>query len=112
MELNYIDVGRRIRNERKLQKLTQEKLAEQIGISVTHMSHIETADTKLSLSVLVQLANALNVSTDFLLCGNIALSKQIYQNSIADILNACDENQIRIIADMIKALKESLDNRN
>lgn len=65
--MNYIEIGQRIRKYRKQQNLSQEELAEKIGISTTHMSHIETGSTKLSLSVLVDLAKNLNVKTDWLL---------------------------------------------
>ncbi|MCQ2790194.1 MAG: helix-turn-helix domain-containing protein [bacterium] len=65
--MNYIEIGQRIRKYRKQQNLSQEELAEKIGISTTHMSHIETGSTKLSLPVLVDLAKNLNVKTDWLL---------------------------------------------
>lgn len=51
--------------------MSQEQLAECVGISVTHMSHIETGNTKLSLPVLVSIADALNVSTDTLIHDNL-----------------------------------------
>ncbi|MFR8230101.1 MAG: helix-turn-helix domain-containing protein [Anaeromassilibacillus sp.] len=38
-------MGQRIRKYRKAQGLSQEQLAEQIGISATHMGHIETGNT-------------------------------------------------------------------
>lgn len=65
--MNYAEIGQRIRKYRKQQNLSQEQLAEKIGISTTHMSHIETGSTKLSLPVLVDLAVNLKVKTDCLL---------------------------------------------
>lgn len=65
--MNYVEIGQRIRKYRKQQNLSQEELAEKIGISTTHMSHIETGSTKLSLPVLVDLAVNLKVKTDSLL---------------------------------------------
>lgn len=65
--MNYVEIGQRIRKYRKQQNLSQEQLAEKIGISTTHMSHIETGSTKLSLPVLVDLATTLKVKTDSLL---------------------------------------------
>lgn len=59
MEINYKDIGIRIKQERFNQNITQEKLAEISGISVTHMSNIENTNTKLSLPVLVNIANAI-----------------------------------------------------
>lgn len=62
--MDYYKIGQRIRKYRKAQSLSQEQLAEMTGISVTHMSHIETGNTKLSLPVLVNLAEILGVQTD------------------------------------------------
>ena len=65
--MNYKEIGQRIRKYRKQMNLSQEELAEKIGISTTHMSHIETGSTKLSLPVLVELAENLKVKTHYLL---------------------------------------------
>lgn len=62
--MNYYEMGQRIRKYRKASNLSQEQLAENIRISVTHMSHIETGHTKLSLPVLVKIAETLSVQTD------------------------------------------------
>ena len=51
--MDYYEIGQRIRKNRRALGLSQEELAEKIGISSTHMSHIETGNTKLSLPVLV-----------------------------------------------------------
>ena len=65
--IDYYEIGQRVRKFRKAYGLSQEELAEKIGISTTHMSHIETGNTKLSLQVLVDLSLALEVKTDELL---------------------------------------------
>lgn len=109
MEINYLDIGKRIRQQRKKQGLSQEQLAERAGLSIPHMSHIETANTKLSLPALVSVANALGVSVDTLLCDTTVNAKPIYINEIAEILAQSSEAQIRIITDVVKTLKQSLD---
>ena len=50
--MDYYKTVQRVRNIRNAHSLSQEELAERIGISTTHMSHIETGNTKLSLPVL------------------------------------------------------------
>lgn len=50
-------------------KLSQEQLAKQIGISVPHMSNIENGKAKFSLQVLVDLADALEITLCMLLYG-------------------------------------------
>ena len=59
--MKYFDIGQRIRRYRKACGLSQEALAQKVGISVTHMSHIETGNTKLSLPVLAKIAEELSV---------------------------------------------------
>ena len=54
--MDYYAIGQRIRKFRKAQNLSQEALAEQANISTTHMSHIETGNTKLSLTDIVRAA--------------------------------------------------------
>ena len=38
--MDYYKIGQRVRAFRRAQDLSQEALAERVGISVTHMSHI------------------------------------------------------------------------
>lgn len=44
--MDYYEIGQRIRRFRKARGFSQEELAEKADISVTHMSHIETGNTK------------------------------------------------------------------
>ncbi|HCB65956.1 MAG TPA: XRE family transcriptional regulator, partial [Ruminococcaceae bacterium] len=39
--MDYYQIGQRIRKYRKAQGISQEQLAERVGVLVTHMSHIE-----------------------------------------------------------------------
>ena len=73
--MDYAAIGKRIRAQRKRLNLSQEELAEMVNISTVHMSHIETGYTKLSLPVLVDLACALGVRTDYLIFDRDALGK-------------------------------------
>lgn len=67
--MRYFEIGQRVRRYRKACGLSQKALAlaGRVGISVTHMSHIETGNTKLSLPVLTKIAEELSVSVDTLL---------------------------------------------
>jgi len=107
--MNYYEIGQRIRKARRSRGLSQEQLAEQIGISTTHMSHIETGNTKLSLPVLVDLAAKLDVRVDYLLCHDSPLERNIHTDAILQILDSCNIQQLRIIEDVLKATKSSLD---
>lgn len=107
--MNYYDIGQRIRKFRRAYNLSQEQLAEQIGISTTHMSHIETGNTKLSLPVLVAIAKVLNVQTDELLYDTPQITKTILKNEIATVLDSCTIHDMYILLDTMKAIKISLE---
>ena len=72
------------------------------------MSNIETGTTHVSLTTIVAIANALQVTVDDLLCDSVVHCKEPFQNEIAALLNSCDEYEIRIIRDTVNALLESL----
>ena len=108
MELDYKAIGKRIKIARIKADLTQERLAEMVEISPTHMSNIETGTTRVSLTAIVSLANALSVTVDDLLCDSVVKSKVQFEKDIAGILADCDEYEIRMVKDMAQALKETL----
>ena len=106
--MDYYAIGQRIRRIRKARGLSQEKLAEQVGISTTHMSHIETANTKMSLSTFAEIALTLEVQTDELLYDSSLKGRHTSIAHITEILDDCNSIQVRIIEDIVKATKESL----
>ena len=107
--MDYYAIGQRIRKNRKAQGLSQETLAEQVGISVTHMSHIETGNTKLSLPVLVDLATVLDVRTDDLLYDGVSAERSVAIDEIIQILDTCTAPQLKIIRNILKTTKISLE---
>ncbi len=59
-------LGDRIRNIRKMKNIKQERLAELIDKTTEHVSFIERGERSPSFEVLVDIANALNVSLSYL----------------------------------------------
>ena len=109
--MDYYAIGQKIRKIRKARGLSQEGLAEKVGISTTHMSHIETGNTKMSLPTFVEIAAALEVRTDEILYEDRAESRSASIAYITELLDNCTTQQVRIIEDIVKAAKESL-NKN
>lgn len=108
MQIDYLDIGSRIREERIKQKISQEKLAEMVDVGTTHISHIETGNTKMSIKIFIAIINALNLSSDELLRNHIRKAKHIFEGELFDIIQDCTDEEARIIADTVKALKVSL----
>jgi transcriptional regulator with XRE-family HTH domain len=83
--IDYKDVGSQIRAARLNRKMTQEKLADAVGVGVTHISHIETGNSIPSLQVFVDILNALDCSADQLLCLEAAQAEPQFNEWINNI---------------------------
>ena len=89
MSINYQIIGKRIREIRKREKISQEKLAERSELSTQYISQIETAARRASLTSLVNIAGALNVGIEELLYGNIPIRPSECQKETAQIFRDC-----------------------
>ena len=107
--MDYYAIGQRVRKFRTSQHLSQEQLAEPVNISTTHMSHIETGNTKLSLQVFCDLASALHVSADDLLFDGRPSGKAVCTQEIANLLSRCSPSQAQVLKDLLFAAKQSMD---
>ncbi len=69
--MKYDLLGEKIREARKAKGYTLEQLAEILDVSTTFIGQIERAKGIPSLDTLVKIANALDISTDSLLFGEL-----------------------------------------
>ena len=108
--MDYYKIGMRIRAIRRAKRLSQERLAEMVDISVVHMSHIETGNTKMSLAVLVAIAQALDVSTDSILFDGLENIREAFENTPAELAEDILKNGIRLSGGgaLLEGLRERL----
>ena len=102
-------IDMRIRRYRKELGLTQQVLAERSDQEPSNISHIERGATKLSLPTIVNIANALGVSVDTLLCDSVTASVDVYLREIDVMLAGCSHQELKIITATIRSLKEALE---
>ena len=68
-----MSLGERTKQRRQVLKITQQKLAQSVGMTPQHISAIEQGKWAPSLTLLPKLAEELGVTTDYLLCGKESL---------------------------------------
>lgn len=107
--IDYDAIGLRIKIARLKAKKTQEALASETGLSPTHISNIETGNTKLSLPAIIAIANALTVSVDELLCDNVVHSVHVFQKEAQELLSGCSPSETRILLDVLRSTKRALE---
>jgi transcriptional regulator with XRE-family HTH domain len=88
--------------------VTQEQLAESVGVGVTHISHLETGSGTVSLKVFLAIVNYLECSADEILCKEINAARPIVDNWLAELVADCDPTEVKIIADTVATLKKTL----
>lgn len=103
-EINYEKLGLRIKAVRQSRNLTQDNLAEMVNCNTSHISNVENAHTKVSLNVLLAIANALNTSIDYLLSEQYENSSLALDNEVLRALRTCDSEKKEKILKMIEIL--------
>ena len=66
-QIDYTNVGKRMKTLRKQAGYTQEQIADALDVTVAFISNIENDRVKMNLRVLFYYAKLLNVSIDYLL---------------------------------------------
>ncbi|MBS7007791.1 helix-turn-helix domain-containing protein [Anaerostipes sp.] len=112
MKINYEALGRKIKEVRRKQNMTQEYLAEKVDLSISHISNIETAKTKVSLPTLVEISNALGVSVDYLLMDSyksLEMREDIFVKELDTVIENCGPRDKKIVLEISKKLAELLE---
>lgn len=102
--IDYTEIGKRIRAERRKQDLTQEKLAEMAGISESFMGHIERGGRTLSIETLAKLSDALNLSMEYIVCGEYNYQPDMLPADIHEALNQMSDSQRKVFLGIMKTL--------
>lgn len=103
-EINYALLGIKIKEIRQNRGLTQDSLAELVGCNTSHISNVENNHTKVSLNVLLAIANALDTSIDYLLSEQYGNSALALDNAILRALADCDNLKKEKILKIIEIL--------
>ena len=86
------EIGKNIQKFRKLNKITQEKLAEMVGVEINSISSIETGKYFPSPENLVKIASSLNVSLADLFTFKKELSNTEYIQEINNYIALLKNN--------------------
>ena len=106
--MNKAEIGAHIREARLSQKLTQEQLADKLGIGTTYISDIERGAKSPSFSLFINIINVLNVSADFILRGEIESGKRFVYNDIGAKLDKLNPKQRLAVSELIDLYIKSL----
>ncbi len=107
--IDYALLGRRIREYRNRNNLTQEQLAEKLGITVTHLSHIETNNAKISLQTLYRAAQIFDVTINDIIYDDKDVNGI---GSITESLKGCNDRQLKIMKETLWTMKKVMNDED
>lgn len=72
MDITLQEVGKRLYERRKQLHMTQEELAEQVGITAQTISTAELGKKAMRADTIIRVCGALDISADYLLFGHVS----------------------------------------
>lgn len=98
-------LGARIKELRKIKKLTQEQVAEMVDIDPKHLSRIEVGGSYPSIDTLEKLAVALKFEVmDFFDFEHRVKDKKQLIESIGRLLKEAHQEQLRVILKVVRVI--------
>lgn len=101
MEIDYKGIGSRIRERRNYIGYSQEELAFECDLSVTYISQVENGKKSISLYALLQIADAIDCTLDWLVFGSDSLYTGFSEHNIDLPIDSCSPAERQYIYDML-----------
>jgi len=108
--MDKVILGKRIREQRELKKLKQEKFAEMVGISNIHLSEIERGKKTPSMEAFIRIVNALDVPADVFLRYEVKGAKAYLLNDITEKMQDLTPAQLKMIVELFNVAIDNFAN--
>ena len=105
MDKQVSEIGARIRQLRKDKGLSQQDCAEQLDISVPHLSDIENGKTNFGIDILARITEVFQVSADWLLQTDTPELTGLRNAEISEILADCSPAEYHVLLRTLQEMK-------
>ncbi|MVX64885.1 helix-turn-helix domain-containing protein [Clostridium chromiireducens] len=105
-EINYVEMGKRIKLEREKNNMTRDSLAEAVEISAIYLSQLERSERNGSLSVICKIASVLNVSLDYLIYGNDSI--EVNKDDVIRKINNLNKRELQVVDSILTTIIPNL----
>lgn len=102
--MDYKSIGRNIRQCRESKGIKRETLAEMSNLSVSYMSALERGEKLPKLDTFIRIANTLEVSSDTLLCGVLAVQNKIVASALFQQLSHLPAPEQKKILNVVRTM--------
>ncbi len=107
-KIKYSEMGKRIKDRREKNKITQALLAEKIDVAPSYISEIERGTSICSLAVLVKIADELDLNLDYLVRG---INSSNADNTFKDVLKTMPKENHKLFMELCNNIANTLSNK-
>ncbi len=107
--MDWIAIGKRIRQQREYMGLTREQFAEQIDVTPKFCSDIETVAKGMSIPTLCRISKVLRLSTDYILYGK---TEQENPDSVMMVLENCSKRERTYAEQLLKTFVAAMNSND
>ena len=104
MALDYNLIGMRLKAARNKKGLTQEKLAEELDVSIAFLSRVERGSVEISLKRLSQICGILGITEGDILNGSSTASETYLSEDFSSLLKDCPPDKLKLVYDVAKVI--------
>ncbi len=97
MDKRFVDMGKRLRDFRKAEGITQKAMAEKLSLSPNFYGKVERGESKLPLDKLLQLCEEYDLDADYIIKGT-----KRNKNVISDLLDDFPEDKLEDVFEIVK----------
>ena len=108
MKVDYVLLGERIKFWRQQKNLTQEQLAEKVGVTPGFISLIEIGKRRVSLESLLSICTEVEITLNELLVGNQIPQPSDYNTEFSELISKLDEADRQLMFEITKAVCKTI----
>ena len=108
MAVDFSIIGKRLKEARRKKGLTQEKLAEKMGVSIAYLSKVETGKIHINLERLSEICHLLNITEGEILNGVSNHSEKYLHSEFYDLLRNCSPKKQKLIYQIVQVISKEI----
>lgn len=108
MSVDFSAIGQRMKQRRSSLGMTQDNLAELLGVSVGYISQVERGATRVNLETLSNIAMLLQCDLTQLLADVVPQRQGYLSFELQQLTGEMNETQLNLLVDIAKTLKQRL----
>lgn len=104
-DINFERISKKLRDVRISKGYSQDYVARKADVNTSHICNIENNRVKVSLSTLIQICNALNITVDYILADEYNNPVTAIEHELLNEFRLCSESTQKQVIKIVKALK-------